>query len=456
MTLLGTLALACAGYGLLTRRPVFVAVALGFGAGVPASAGVLVGGLGVPVFTCVALLAVVAVVAGAARAPGQLRWRAPVAVSFLVAFAAWSVAVTALAPWAFDGTPVLLPRLGVDEQVGAPSALTYSISNLAQPAYLCSALVAVQFLAQTGTARTALVVAAWTGIGLSFVRSVLMMVGFDVFGGVFDTLSINYSASGDGRWRGVFSEPSELASFALAVTAFSVAGAVMSRGRRRTVLVWLAVVAAVDLLASASGTAVVASGIAIGTAALVAVVRFLLSGGSHVAWFVLGAIGIACVVLAGGEPLTAPIADLVRDKIGSRSFDARSAADAIGLHVFTDTWGFGAGLGSNRSSSFAVSLLATVGAAGVVLFGLAVFALVRDAARARATVPAVVGLLALLVAKSVATPDLSTPMLWLLVSGCVVMREVTTALGPTGERDVDHHVRRACGELRDLREGAVR
>jgi hypothetical protein len=439
MTLLGLLALACAGYGLLTRRPVFVAVALGFGAGVPASAGVLVGGLAVPVFTCVALLAVTAVVAGAAPAPGQRRWRAPVAVSFLVAFAVWSVAVTGLAPWAFDGIPVLLPRLGIDEQVGAPSALTYSISNLAQPAYLCSALVAVVFLARTGTARTALVVAAWTGIGLSVVRSVLTMLGLDVFGGVFDTLGVDYSSGGDGRWRGVFSEPSELASFALAVAALAIAGAVTSSGRRRTVRIWLAVFAAVALLASASGTAVVASGIAIGTAALVAVARFLLNGGRHVPWFVLGAISIACVVLAGGETLTAPITDLVRDKLGSQSFDSRSAADAIGLHVFTDTWGFGAGLGSNRSSSFAVSLLATVGAAGVVLFVLAVLALVRDAARARATVPAMVGLLALLVAKSVATPDLSTPMLWLLVSGCVVMREVTKAPGPLGERELVHH-----------------
>ncbi|TDN44021.1 hypothetical protein EDF64_106195 [Curtobacterium flaccumfaciens] len=417
MTVLGSLALVVALVGVMRRDPRWIAVALGFGAGIPASAGVSLGGFSAPVFTCVAL------VAGCAWSLDRTRVANSAAVTLLVAFVVWSIAVTGLGPWAFRGIPVLLPRLGIDHQVGAASQLAYSISNLAQVLYLVAALAAVLFLVRSGLATRALWIAAWTGTALSAFRGALRAVGVDVLSPVFDTLQISYSSAGDTRLRGVFSEPSELAAFSLAVAALAITTALTSTGRHRAGALVLAGLATVDLLASASGTAVAASAIVVLAMVVVLVLRYVGTGGRGTPWLVLGTIGVAVAVLAAGDRLLDPVLGIIEAKVGSQSFDSRTAADAIGLGVLRDTLGFGAGLGSNRSSSFAVSLLATVGLPGVILFGAVIAVLVVVAFRNRSTVPALVGLLALLVAKSIATPDLSTPLLWVSMAACAVAVE---------------------------------
>lgn len=413
MTLLGLAALACALIGLVRRRPALVAVALGFGAGVPASAGVVVGGVAVPVFSCVGIVAAVAWAAARPRSP------APAVASVLVAFTAWSVAVTALGPWAFAGTPVLEPRGGIDEQIRALTPLAFGISNIAQAGYLVIAVVVVLFLAGTGTARTALWVASWTGIGLSSVRNVLRTIGTDPTGPLFDTLNASYAVDGDTRLRGVFSEPSELATFALAVLAGTVVLALTTSGRRRLAAVALAALALANLFGSASGTAVVAAAVVAGVALAVVVVRTVVRDGRGLVWMVLAAIAGASVLLIAGDAVTAPLLAIVQDKVGSQSFDSRTAADAIGMRITSETLGIGSGLGSNRSSSFVVTLLSTVGLPGTALFLVAVALLVRTSVRQRATVPALTALLTLLVAKAVSVPDLSTPLLWLCIAACM-------------------------------------
>ncbi|PZE86193.1 hypothetical protein DEI91_03535 [Curtobacterium sp. MCBD17_032] len=412
-------------------HPRAVATALGVGAGLPATAGAVLAGLPVPLFTCVTLVAVVAAWRRPAVRP------VPAALWVLVAFAAWSTVMTVVGPWAFHGTPVLLPRGGVDEQVRAPSPLTYTTSNLAQTVYLLTALVASTFLARTGTATTALRTAAWTGAGGSAVRSTFEAVGIDPLAPVLDTLAVDYSPAGDTRWRGVFAEPSELAAFSMGVSAFAIVTAARTRGTERVAAVALSGVGLCDLLASASGTAVAASAI-VGLAAVVVVVaRFLASGGRGAPAIALGTLVVVGVAVAAGDRLLGPVRSLVVDKVGSQSFDARSAADAIGLRVAVDSLGFGVGLGSDRSSSFVVTLLATTGVVGLGLFASAVTVLLRSALRAGCgdtpcvpparspwsrpptPGPVVAGLLALLAAKAVSTPDLSTPLLWLLIAGCL-------------------------------------
>lgn len=413
MTLLGLLALVIAAVGVVRRHDRAIAIALGAGAGFPASAGVVVAGVTVPVFTCVALVAAGVWLMGRGPATRSL------ATGVLLAFVAWSTAVTVIGPWAFRGIPVLLPRLGVDQQIHSPSALAFSVSNLAQAAYLVSTAIAVLFLVRTGGAQTALLVAAWTGTTASAARDALRAVGADVVGPVVDTLDVAYAVVGDTRMRGVFAEPSELASFSLGVAAMATVLVATSHGRSRRGALVLAVLALVNLATSASGTAVVASGIVAAAMLVVLVVRFTGNGGRGTPWIVLGSIASAVAVLVAGSRLTAPMVAIVQDKIGSQSYDARTAADAIGLRVFTETWGFGAGLGSNRSSSFVVTLLSTVGVPGVMLFAVLVVVLVAGLRRG-ASLAAVTGLLAVLAAKSISIPDLSTPLLWLLIAASVL------------------------------------
>jgi hypothetical protein len=436
MTLLGGLALACAVVGVVLRRPALRAVALGFGAGVPASAGIVVGPVALSVFVVVATL-VACTPAPRRGAPLQ-----DAAVSLLVAFGVVALAVTAVAPWVFAGTPVLEPGKGVDLQVHAPSSLTFTIGNAAQCVYLVTAVAAARFLWRTGTARLALSVAAWTGTALSAVRGVLRVLGIDRTAWVFDTLGGTYSGEGDTRLRGVFAEPSELAAFSLAVVAIAAVRTARAPGSaQRSTSGLLLVVAGGDLLASASGTAVVAGClVGVGLTA-VFLIRFVRSGGAHVAPVVFTTLAVAFVAVAAGPESVAPAAEIVTDKLTSQSLDARSAADAIGMTVLTDTRGFGAGLGSNRSSSFLVTLLSTTGIAGTGLLVVALLVLLRRCAHTAAAAPAAAGLFGLLVAKAVSAPDLSTPLLWVLIATCIDVgaeraRSGTLAASSTGIRNV--------------------
>lgn len=410
MTLLGAVALVIAVVGIALRQHPIRAAALGLSAGVPASAGIAIGPVAVPVFVLVAALSIWT---------GTTRQRsgAGTATLLLAIFAAWSIVITAIGPWVFPDIPVLTPAKGIDDQVHAPSSLQYSLGNASQVVYLVAGLLAARFLCLTRTGLQALVVAAWTGTILSAARGVLRSLGRDGTAWVFDTLSVDYSSAQDERLRGVFAEPSELAAFSLAVAAFAGTRALSVQDRRaRTGAAALFAIALCNLFASASGTAVAAGCAVFVILATSAARRFAASGGrdADVAALVLCVVTFAAVSVGG--QLAAPLVGIVDEKLGSQSFDSRTAADEIGIRVFLDTWGLGAGLGSNRSSSFLVTLLSTTGAVGVAAFGSAVLLLVVRGSRSRSSAALSAGLLGLLVAKSVSAPDLSTPLLWLLIA----------------------------------------
>lgn len=414
MTPLGALALALAAGGLILRRPTLRAVALGFGAGVPASAGIVAGPVALSVFVAVAVLV------GCSPAPRRGPRVQDPGLSTLVGFVGWALLMTAIGPWVFAGVPVLVPGMGIDEQVHAPSTLGHTIGNASQAVYLLAGFAAARFLWRTGTAPLAVLVAAWTGTVLSAARGLLRAAGADGTAWLFDTLAVDYSGVGDSRLRGVFAEPSELAAFSLAVVAFAAVRAVRATdGRRRWSAGTLFLIAAADLVASASGTAVAAGCIAAAALAASVITRFIASGGRHVGPILLTGLAGVFVVVAAGPHLVEPAMAIVEEKIGSQSFDSRTAADAIGVHVLEETRGLGAGLGSNRSSSFLVTLLSTTGIVGVGLFASAVLTLLHRSSRVAAGAPAAAALLGLLIAKSVSAPDLSTPVMWILVATCV-------------------------------------
>ncbi|PYY33960.1 MULTISPECIES: hypothetical protein [unclassified Curtobacterium] len=408
MTILGAVLIGSALLGVLLRRRALVAVALGCAAGLPSSAGLVVG-QPVPIFVCVGAVAGVAFLVEPRRAGPT-----PV-LTVLVGFAVWSLTWTVMAPWVFAGVPVLTPRGGVERQLSALTPLGYTTTNFAQSLILASALGAAAFLIRSRTAPLALTVTTWVGVGGSLVRSALRQAGLDVLAPFLDTLQ-TYYADTDSRWRGVFNEPSELAAFATGVAAYATARALLAdRSATRVACSALAVGAGTLLLGSASGTALVTTGIVAGTALIVLVARFAANGGRGAPWVVLGLLAVLITAMTMGTDLIEPAVELATGKLGSQSQLARSGADGVGLEVFWDTGGLGAGLGGNRASSFVVTLLSTVGVVGTALFSFAVFRTVRTGLRSRVTVPAAVGLLALLVAKTVAIPDLGTPLLWILL-----------------------------------------
>jgi hypothetical protein len=78
------------------------------------------------------------------------------------------------------------------------------------------------------------------------------------------------------------------------------------------------------------------------------------------------------------EPVKAYVEELVFNKATTSSGIERSAWNTIGLQNFLDSYGFGVGLGTVRTSSFPVALLSNVGVPGLIfytLFAVTVFGL---------------------------------------------------------------------------------
>lgn len=415
MTVLGTALVAALGIALSIRRE-WLPVVIGVAAGLPYSAGLVVGGNGVPLFTVAAAASAVALLSTPRL--GTAHWSA----NAFAVFVAWATIITALAPWLFAGTRVLVARGGVDRQVADPGVLAYSVSNGAQLGYLLLAACAALYLVRVRGAVVAAGVALTVGTVLTTVRGLLLAVRADVLAPVFDTLpNVAYAwTTPDDRLRGVFSEPSELAAFSLPAAAFFVVAALRARGRSRFLWSVACALACSNLLQASSGTAVVASAVVIGLGVVVLAVRYVLRGGVGTPWLVIGTLTAAVVALVAGDHLLAPIQELVAEKVDSKSYDSRTGADAFSWGVLSDTLGMGAGLGSNRPSSFGMSLLSTVGIPGAAAFAVMVAGVLVTAIRTPATVAPAVALGALVVAKFVGTPDFSTPILWVLVAACAV------------------------------------
>jgi hypothetical protein len=139
-------------------------------------------------------------------------------------------------------------------------------------------------------------------------------------------------------------------------------------------------------------------------------------------------------------PIVADFAEaMVNEKVSSASFSERSGADARSYDIAVDTFGFGVGLGAARASSFLPGLLATTGIVGTLLFVTAVSGLIRRGAALPEYRPVIWALVALLVTKVVAGPDLSdsSGVMWMslgLLSHAVLVadrrRAVASPFGP--------------------------
>lgn len=83
---------------------------------------------------------------------------------------------------------------------------------------------------------------------------------------------------------------------------------------------------------------------------------------------------IVFLVVALSDSLSGPIVDMLNEavfnKASSDSGIERSLWNAQALRVFVDTYGFGAGNGSLRTSSFPLAVLANLGIVGTTLFSL--------------------------------------------------------------------------------------
>jgi hypothetical protein len=417
MTTLTLITLVVIAYGALNSRGYGRALALG--GATAAGAAVVVGTTAVPTFYAVAIGAAIALgvrLLGDRRADDLPRRTLPPGATLLLLFVVWSVFVTLIAPVLFDGMGVQLPVGGANEL----HATAITNSNIAQIIYLVLGVCVIVFLARTPSAGPGLIgLAAGATTVLSLWRCFHQMGGVPFPDGIFDNSPFfAYIESAPGnvpRFRGILSEPAGLAASSLITIAYMLPRSLQVHGWRRVGTLMVAGAAMYLGAISTSASFVVAAVAVTLIAALTFVFGFLMRRTSLSA--VVGVVACALVIAALWVlPIISDFVEAtVNDKVLSPSYSERSGADSASYDLFLDTFGFGVGLGANRSSSFLPGLISTTGLIGGLLFAGAVATLIRRAAPVREYRPVIWALVTLLVAKVVSGPDLSdsSGILWI-------------------------------------------
>lgn len=403
-------------YGVLNSRGYGMALALG--GATPIGAAAVAGSVAVPTFYAVAIGAAVGValrVLQRARwEPGEVEVSVP-GVRPLVLLIVVGVLVTMVSPVLFDGLPVLSPS-GADLRLEA-GVLTKS--NMAQIVYLVLSVCVVVFLARS----------RWAGpqiVGTAAVLATLLSLwawssryGVPYLSGVFDNSpAFTFQETLPGglpRVRGIFSEPSGLAASSLITIAYGASRLTVLTGLRRLGMVVVVLIAVFLGTISTSTTFFVAGAALLVLAVLAGVSRFVLRGGP-LSRAMATVLCLATIAALWVLPWLANfIGTVVNDKVDSASYTERSGADTYSLGLVLDTYGVGTGLGANRASSFATSLLSTVGVLGAALLVAAIWILVRDTWSVREVRPVLWTLVTLLIAKVIAGPDLAdtSGILWM-------------------------------------------
>ncbi len=364
--------------------------------------------------------------------PESLR-RAP--IGLMATLFVWAAAVTALAPNLFFGIGIFTSQVENSEGFVVEAPLGYTTSNLAQVAYLGLLVAVVLYLACLPRIDPRVLL---LGLGVGQVLSTWRL-GADRLGVPFPTALVDRSTylfvdlTGDGtyRLRGVFTEPSVLALYALTTLALCLVLMLGGRGapsRTRWIAAGLAVLSLVNLVFSRSGTGVVAGGV------LAIVLLPLLLGTGARRGRVLGPLaillcGAGAVALLLHERVVEYAGGIVTSKVDSTSYGARTQSDLEALSLIADTFGLGVGLGSTRSSSLWPYLVASIGPIGTALFAALVVLAIRRAWTDQAWHAAAAALVAAVVTKSVAGSAPLEPILALALALCLA--------GPRGDR-ADH------------------
>jgi hypothetical protein len=298
-------------------------------------------------------------------------------------------------PRLFESLPVDIPRAGVALHNQIPQApLHWSLSNGGQAAYMIlNFFVILEFLRKCNTEGfSATLAKAFTLSGLLAAGVGLFQVACGHLGLKFPAWLFNSNvtwgqspeqkmAGGFSRMSATFVEPSMAGGFFACWMVFELAMAMSSR--RAELWHWLfASIATVTLFLTTSSTGYVIAAVSWSFAAAQMAATLFSKGVIHArqAAAILGAIfgGIIVLLLVPGvwDLLDA----VLFEKQKSESAIDRGATLGRAVDVFFQTFGLGAGLGSNRAMSVAFYVLSNLGLFGTILF---VYLLVKPYLMAR-------------------------------------------------------------------------
>jgi len=415
MTFLGWIFIPL-GIGILLRRPRWL-LPLAIVAAVFQGGSVLnIGAMGIQPFYFVSIL--IACYLLFARLKGQLRLRVPTSSCIypLLLFWLWAAVSAFVMPFVFRGTPVLDLTADMENSNFPVVPLGFSFANVTQVGWLTLNLGVVLFAALFGKweqVRKALAIAVGIAVTIMLVQLALAQFGYQLPVWLFNNNPGQLQAIlGDyDRPNGAFSEPSYAGVLFTSLTAGALAR-FFSGGS-----LW-------PFLGSLVCTLLVRSGASLAALVVCAVLlcatrlpKRKLGAVTFSAWkyAILGFLCLAGIAIAVEVPsISEALAENTVRKAETASFVVRAVVDLAGLTTFRNTYGLGVGLGSIRTSSFLVTLLAATGP-GAALFIWFVIRLLRRTKNS-ALRWMFIGTLLTQVA---GVPDLGLTLLWMNV--CVLM-----------------------------------
>jgi hypothetical protein len=308
---------------------------------------------------------------------------------WMIAFCLIAILSAFILPFVFSGIPVYEQHVGIDDGLFIRPPLEFRNSNLTHSLSLLLGVLIVICAAERSQggsyATRAYMFTFYFLVSIIAVQFACLVLGieFPYFllqshaGQSLQTVDLGDLSS---RLCGTFTE----SSGAGAVLACFTAGFLARYLRMSRSLIPALMGLAAILLVRSSGAMAVIGATAVLLLVWHPVFRFPFS--LNVVQLRRNAIlaGIAVAVVGGValSPLRDSVIEMTLNKRGTDSFVNRLASDAYAVDLFLATKGVGVGMGSNRPSSLITSLLSTVGLIGFLVFLLAYFKLLSNAATA--------------------------------------------------------------------------
>ncbi|MGR2682371.1 hypothetical protein [Chromobacterium haemolyticum] len=356
---------------------------------------------------------------------------------WLVSLFSYAALITLTVPWLMGGAiEVVRPGL-LSEGFRFAVPLDFSISNIAQLAYLAVAtglvFVAVHAtkidgMFSEGYSRKLVTISCWIGVVIIVDLGLNLILGrVDIFGFLMGEVLGEYRPDRyalEGifgfplrRAQGVFGEPSYFSAF---MSGTAAASFIYMRSTRKIKDKLIFLIIFSSLLLSFSTTAYISAAIVLIVVAFAPMTRRdrVSRGGRGVAFLsVLLLSALVVGLLVSSQTLSSYVFGKFSDTDGFESGNFSSGAerlywDVTALRAFFESWGLGVGVGSIRASSAFINVAATMGLFGASLF-LVIIALVLRRIFGREEVELSVGkqavaamLFGWLVAFSISVPDI--------------------------------------------------
>ncbi|PYD48465.1 hypothetical protein [Novacetimonas pomaceti] len=428
---------------LLWMRPIWMLHILLLAGVLPASAALILGGLGVQpaMVPAMAFMSFVLLqwIMGV-HYPGE-RTVMTLCLPFILVVG-WTLLASIIMPRLFMNQVMVWPQKS--DSVGGRVLLAPNFGNISQDMYLVInavfLVIAARFMTRTDVRLDRLyrtfLLSGWCVVGICMWQFAHRVAGVPFPDTFFYSnpgwAVLNTQMAGPvPRINASFSEPAACAAF-LSEILFSSVWIVL-QGYSVASAKWLVPASAMALVCTTSTTGFITVAVEIcllPVAALATGAMKLLGNISRLIAVGIALLGIGVLVLVTVAPQVVPAAQFVfqstAEKKDSQSYQDRSQVDRDSMSLVAETYGLGVGWGSNRASSLLPGLLSTIGLVGVM--GLMVFdwKLLRAAMGARKRVSpgperlviegVIPALVARLIAASLSSPTVGFLDFYLLIA----------------------------------------